>query len=143
MSGTADQQPVSGLMVSGFTELAAGALSGWLYALVITDPERARALGIKAPARVSQWHLDLIALGGLSVLVSVALPGLPRRVTLPLVVGSWTNAMSFGVLALAPEADEHRLYRAAIGASFIATTTGFVGAAHQAWRRRGGRSGTR
>jgi hypothetical protein len=126
----------SPLMLSGFTELALGALTGWVYSLAITDPERARRLGVRAPDRARQWHLDLIALGGLSVLVSTALPDLPRRVALPLGVGCWTNAMSFGVLMVRPELADTRPYKAAIGTSFVVTSAGFVGAAREAWRRR-------
>lgn len=134
--GWRDSPATSGLVVSGFTELALGALSGWVYTLVITDPDRARSLGIRAPARVRQWHLDLIALGGLSILVGTALPGLRRRVALPLALGSWTNAMSFGLLMVRPELSEHPLYRTAIGASFLTTSGGFLAAAREAWRRR-------
>ncbi len=130
---------VSALMVSGFTELALGALTGWVYTVTITDPDKARALGIRAPARVRQWHLDLIALGSLSVLVATALPGLPRRVALPVGVGSWTNAMSFGLLMLRPELTDDPRYRAAVGASFVTTSAGFLGAAREAWRRHGAR----
>jgi hypothetical protein len=125
-------------MVSGFTELALGALTGWVYSLAITDPERARRLGIRAPDRARQWHLDLIALGGLSVLVSTALPELPRRVALPLGVGCWTNAMAFGVLMVSPDLVDTRSYQAAVGTSFVVTSAGFVGAAREVWRRRRG-----
>lgn len=36
------------LFISGLTELAIGALTGWLYALVKYDPEKAQTLGIKS-----------------------------------------------------------------------------------------------
>jgi hypothetical protein len=132
---TAPRQ-IDGLVLSGFTELGFGALTGWVYALAIEDPDRARALGIKSVDRVRQWHLDLIALGGLSVLVGTALPSLPRRVAVPLAVGSWTNAMSFGVLMVKPDLTENLVYRAAITGSFAVTSVGFVGAAREAWSRR-------
>lgn len=129
-------RPVSGLALSGFTELGLGAMTGWVYALTIEDPKKARALGIKSVDRVRQWHLDLIALGGLSVLVGTALPSLPRRVAVPVGVGSWTNAMAFGVLMVKPELVENPVYRVAITGSFAVTSGGFVGAAREAWRRR-------
>lgn len=127
---------IDGLVLSGFTELGVGAMTGWLYALALDDPDRARALGIRSVDRLRQWHLDLIALGGLSVLVGTALPSLPRRVAVPLGVGAWTNAMSFGVLMLRPDLPERRAWRVAIGTSFLITSTGFVGAAREAWSRR-------
>jgi hypothetical protein len=126
-------------MVSGFTELAAGALSGWVYTIVITDRERAEALGIQAPARVRQWHLDLIALGSLQILVSQALPDLPRRIAVPLGVGAWANAMAFGVLAVRPGLDQTAGWRAAIGSAFVTTSFGFTSAAVEACKRRRGR----
>ncbi|HEX8053591.1 MAG TPA: hypothetical protein VF517_11415 [Thermoleophilaceae bacterium] len=127
---------VNGLMLSGFTELGFGAMTGWIYALALEEPDRARAIGIKSVDRVRQWHLDLIALGGLSVLVGTALPSLPRRVSVPLAVGCWTNAMSFGVLMVKPDLTENMVYRAAITGSFAITSAGFVGAAREAWSRR-------
>lgn len=126
---------VDGLVVSGLAELALGALTGWPYALAITDPQRARALGIRSTARMRQWHLDLIALGGLTVLAGTALPGLPARVRWPLGVGAWTNAMSFGVLVAAPELKDNPVYRAGVIGSFVATSTGFLGAAGEGLRR--------
>jgi hypothetical protein len=126
---------VDGLVLSGLAELALGALTGWPYALAISDPERARALGIRSTARMRQWHLDLIALGGLSVLAGTALPGMPARVKWPLGVGAWTNAMSFGVLVAAPDLKDHPAYRAGVIASFITTSTGFVGMAGEGFAR--------
>lgn len=88
------------VVLSGLIELAAGALTGWPYALAITDPDRVRKLGIRSTARLRQWHLDLIALGALTVLAGTAVPQLPRRVAWPLAIGAWTNANAFGVLGV-------------------------------------------
>jgi hypothetical protein len=123
------------LLLSGLVELAAGALTGWPYALAITDREQAERVGIRSPARMRQWHLDLIALGGLSTLAAVAVPDLPRRVAYPLAVGSWTNANAFGVLVFRPDLEDHPAYRTAVGGSFVATSWGFVGLAAVALRR--------
>ncbi|MFI4990186.1 MAG: hypothetical protein ACHQHO_04650 [Solirubrobacterales bacterium] len=126
---------IDGLVLSGLTELALGALTGWPYALAIADPARARALGIRSTARMRQWHLDLIALGGLTVLAGTALPDLPARVKWPLGIGAWTNAMAFGVLVAAPDAKDHPLYRTGVAGSFVATSTGFVGIAAEGFKR--------
>jgi hypothetical protein len=123
------------LMLSGLTELALGALTGWPYALSIADPDRARRLGIRSTGRMRQWHLDLIALGGLSVLASVAVPDRPRGTSTALGVGSWMNAMSFGVLVARPKLSDHPAYRAGVIGSFIVTSAGFIGLAREGWRR--------
>ena len=122
--------------MSGLVELATGALTGWLYTLVKTDREKARALGVKSGARVRQWHLDLIALGGLTAMAGTAVPGLPGWVKWPLGIGAWTNAMSFLPLALDPNIERRRVYRATVGASFVTTSVGFTGLAVTAARRR-------
>lgn len=126
---------VDGLVVSGLAELALGALTGWPYALVTTDPELAKALGIRSIPRLRQWHLDLIALGALTVLAGTALPGLPPKVKWPLGIGAWTNAMSFGVLMIRPELKDHLVYRAGVTVSFALASTGFVGLAREGVER--------
>lgn len=123
------------LIVSGLVELAAGALAGWPYALAISDPQRAGRLGIRSASRLRQWHLDLIALGGLATLVGTAVPDLPRRVAWPLAVGCWTNANAFGLLVFRPAAERHPAYRAAVVGSFTAVTWGFASLAALAIRR--------
>lgn len=123
------------LILSGLTELATGALTGWPYALAIGDPGRARRLGIRSVPRLRQWHLDLIALGSVSVLVGTAVPDLPRHVAWPLTVGAWTNANAFGVLAMRPDWKDHPAYRAAVAGSFATVSWGTVALAVTAARR--------
>lgn len=136
MTTTSSAQTNQTLVLSGIVELAVGALTGWPYALAMNDPDRIGALGIKSVPRLRQWHLDLIALGGLSVLVGSAVPDLPRRVAWPLTAGAWTNAHAFGVLALRPEWKDSRIYQAAVAGSFAAVTWGHVGLAVLAAKRR-------
>lgn len=139
MTTTSSAQTNQTLVLSGIVELAAGALTGWPYALAMNDPDRVRALGIQSVPRLRQWHLDLIALGGLSVLIGSAVPDLPRRVAWPLAAGAWTNANAFGVLAVRPEWKDSRVYQAAVAGSFAAVTWGHVGLAVVAvkrWRAR-------
>ncbi|HTD08316.1 MAG TPA: hypothetical protein VK680_05455 [Solirubrobacteraceae bacterium] len=124
------------LIVSGLSELAVGALTGWPYALAVSDPERARELGIRSTARLRQWHLDLIALGALAVLVGTAVPELPRRVAWPLALGCWTNANAFGVLVIKPDAKDHPAYRAGTVASFATVSWSVLSLVHLAARRR-------
>jgi hypothetical protein len=123
------------MVVSGLTEVALGALTGWPFALAISDPERARELGIRSTPRMRQWHLDLIALGSLTAVAGLAVPNLPRSVAWPLMVGAWTNANAFAPLVVKPEIRDHPVYKAGAVASFVTTSWGFVGIAAVAARR--------
>jgi len=123
------------MVVSGLTEVALGALTGWPFALAISDPERARQLGIRSTPRMRQWHLDLIALGSLTVLAGAVVPDLPRRVAWPLMLGAWTNANAFAPLVVKPEMRDHPVYKAGAVASFVTTSWGFVGLATVAARQ--------
>ncbi len=126
------------LILSGLTELATGALSGWPYALAISDADKVRKLGIRSIPRLRQWHLDLIALGSLSVLIGTAVPDLPRRIAWPLTIGAWTNANAFGVLAIRPDLKDHPIYKTAVVGSFATVTWGCSALAILAARRRRG-----
>lgn len=129
------------MLVSGLTEVTLGALTGWPYAVAISDPDKIRAIGIKSVPRLRQWHLDLIALGSLTVLVAASVPDLPRRVAWPLSIGAWTNAHSFGVLMIWPDAKDHPVYRTAIVGSFTAVTWGWVSLLRLVVGRKLGRRG--
>jgi len=133
----ASRRPVpSALVTSGVVELAAGALSGWIYAAVRYDDEGARKLRIKSAARIRQWHLDLIALGTGTVAMGLAVPNAPKAVQGALAAGAWTNAMMFLPLAYRPELLQHPAYRKLGLASFVATSVGFSGMAISALARR-------
>lgn len=123
------------LVVSGLTELATGALTGWPYALAINDADKARKLGIRSVPRLRQWHLDLIALGSLSVLIGTAVPDLPRHIAWPLTIGAWTNAHAFGLLAVRPGWKDQPAYKAAVAGSFATVTWGCGALAILAARR--------
>lgn len=126
----------SGLVVSGVTELAAGAMSGWVYAALKRDPNRLRALGVRAPHRIRQWHLDLAMLGGFSAVCGLAVPDAPRYTTIALGIGAWTNAFAFLPLAFRPDLEDRPAFVVPVVASFTVTSIGFCGIARQAWRCR-------
>lgn len=126
----------SGLVTSGVVELAAGALSGWVFAAVRYDSDGARKLRIASPARIRQWHLDLIALGTGTIAMGLAVPDAPRGVQRALAAGAWTNAMMFLPLAYRPELLKQPAYRTLGLASFVATSVGFSGMAVSAVSRR-------
>jgi hypothetical protein len=118
------------------TELAAGALTGWVYTIARTQPERARAVGIASTPRIRQWHLDLAMLGTATIACATAVPDAPKPIAAALGVGAWTNAMLFLPLAFKPDIDKSTSFRTAAAASFTATSIGFTGMAATAWARR-------
>jgi hypothetical protein len=128
-------EPVNALVVSGLTELALGALTGWPMALSVSSPEDLGKIGIRSGARLRQWHLDLIMLGGLTAASSRFVPEPPAAVAVPLAVGAWANANAFGILAFRPQLKDHPVYKAGVIASFISTSWGFTGLAAVAWSR--------
>ncbi|QEC48773.1 hypothetical protein FSW04_15130 [Baekduia soli] len=130
-----DAPPIDGLVVSGLTELALGALTGWPMAVAVSRPHDLPRLGIRSGARLRQWHLDLIMLGSLTAAAPRLVPNPPRAVALPLAVGAWVNANAFGVLAFRPELKDHPVYKAGVGASFVSASWGFTGLAAVAWKR--------
>ena len=132
---TDEATPINGLVVSGLTELAVGAMTGWAMSLAVSRPEDLSKIGIRSAGRLRQWHLDLIMLGGLTAASSRFVPDPPAAVALPLAVGAWTNANAFGVLAFRPELEDHPLYKAGVIASFVSTAWGFTGLASVAWKR--------
>src|SRR6476646_10318779 len=134
-SRRAASPPVNGLVVAGLTELALGALTGWPMSLSVARPADLEKIGIRSGARLRQWHLDLIMLGGLTAASSRFVPDPPAAVAVPLAVGAWTNANAFGVLAFRPELKDHPVYKAGVIASFISTSWGFTGLASVAWKR--------
>lgn len=133
--GRMSERP-SALVTSGVVELAAAALSGWAFTYAISNPQGARRAGVASVPRIRQWHLDLVALGTSTVALGVAVPDAPRVVQGSLATGAWTNAMLFLPLAFKPELVDEPGYKAAAGASFVATTVGFVGMAATAIARR-------
>ena len=133
--GRRDEAAMAGLVVSGLTELALGALTGWPMAVAVSRPRDLAKLGIRSGAPLRQWHLDLIMLGAVTAAAPRFVPDPPRKVAVPLAVGAWVNANAFGVLAFRPELKEHPVYKAGVAGSFISASWGFVGLAAVAWMR--------
>jgi hypothetical protein len=126
---------VNGLVVSGVAQVALGALTGVPYAIAVSRPELLRAVGIRAPRRIRQLHLDLIMMGGLVALVGTAVPEPPRWISIALATGGWANALAFAPLAIEPAVVKHPIYRTAVAASFLTTTTGWLALTAVAARR--------
>jgi hypothetical protein len=113
----------------GLIELAIGGLLGW--AMVVRDerPEWLRRIGVVAPQRIRQVHLDYVMMGLILIGVGLAVPDLPKAVAIALVFGTFVNPFLFVPLAFDPDAEKRFWYRAVATVSFIAVSGGLVVAA--------------
>lgn len=113
----------------GLIELAIGGLLGW--AMVVRDerPEWIRRIGIVAPQRIRQVHLDYVMMGLILIGVGLAVPDLPTAVAAALVFGTFVNPFLFVPLAFNPDVEKRLWYRALGVVSFVAMSGGLVVAA--------------
>jgi len=113
----------------GLVELALGGLLGW--AMVVRDerPEWLRRIGVVAPQRIRQVHLDYVMMGLILIAVGLAVPDLPTAIAIALVFGTFVNPFLFVPLAFDPEVDKRAWYRALAFVSFLAVSGGLVAAA--------------
>ena len=114
------------LLAAGVLSLASSGLLGWLIALHRAKPEAIAKIGIKAPHRIMQLHLDQVMMGLILLAVATAFPDIPDAIAWPLLVGTIMNPLGFVPLAFLPKADETVVYRGLIGISFIATSGSLV-----------------
>jgi hypothetical protein len=113
----------------GLIELALGGLLGW--AMVIRDekPEWLKRIGIVAPHRVRQVHLDYVMMGLILIGVGLAVPDLPTGIAVALVFGTAVNPFLFVPLAFDPDVQAKPWYRALAVISFVALSGSLVAAA--------------
>ena len=113
----------------GLAELALGGLLGW--AMVVRDerPEWLRRIGVVAPQRIRQVHLDYVMMGLILIGVGLAVPDLPTAVAVALVFGTLVNPFLFVPLAFDPDVDQRLWYRALAAVSFVCVSGGLVVAA--------------
>lgn len=113
----------------GLVELALGGLLGW--AMVIREEKREwlQRIGIVAPQRIRQVHLDYVMMGLILIAVGLAVPDLPTAVAVPLVFGTLVNPFLFVPLAFDPEIEARLWYRSLAVVSFLGVSGGLVAAA--------------
>jgi hypothetical protein len=113
----------------GLVELAIGGLLGW--AMVVRDerPEWLRRIGVVAPQRIRQVHLDYVMMGLILIAVGLAVPDLPTAVAVALVFGTFVNPFLFVPLAFEPDVEKRLWYRALAVVSFLAMSGSLVVAA--------------
>ena len=113
----------------GLVELAVGGLLGW--AMVVRDerPDWIRRIGIVAPQRIRQVHLDYVMMGLILIGVGLAVPDLPKAIAIALVFGTLVNPFLFVPLAFELEVENRAWYRAVAVVSFLGVSGGLVAAA--------------
>jgi hydroxylaminobenzene mutase len=123
---------VSTLAKIGFVELAVGAVSGWVIVISRERPRWLERIGVRAPRRLLQAHLDLILMGLILIAVGLALPDLPVVLQAILVFGTWINPLAFVPLAFKPDTDQVIAFRAVVAVSFLCVSGGLVAVAVEA-----------
>lgn len=113
----------------GLVELALGGLLGWAMVIRGERPEWLRRIGVVAPQRIRQVHLDYVMMGLILIGVGLAVPDLPTVVAAALVFGTLVNPFLFVPLAFDPDVDQRLWYRALAVVSFIGVSGGLVVAA--------------
>lgn len=113
----------------GLVELALGGLLGWAMVMRDERPEWLKRIGVVAPHRIRQVHLDYVMMGLILIAVGLAIPDLPTAIAIALVFGTVVNPFLFVPLAFDPEAEKKPWYRALAVVSFIAVSGGLVAAA--------------
>jgi hypothetical protein len=113
----------------GLIELALGGLLGWAMVLRDERPDLVRRIGIVAPQRIRQVHLDYVMMGLILIGVGLAVPRLPTWIGVALVFGTAVNPFLFVPLAFDPEAEKRAWYRGLATVSFVCVSGALVAAA--------------
>ena len=86
----------------GLVELALGGLLGWAMVVRQESPELLRRIGIVAPQRIRQIHLDYVMMGLILIGVGLAVPDLPTAIAAALVFGTAVNPLPLPAARLRP-----------------------------------------
>jgi hypothetical protein len=121
--------PVDWVVQIGLVELALGGLLGWAMVIRGEKPEWIARIGIVAPQRIRQVHLDYVMMGLVLVGVGLAVPDLPIAIAAALVFGTAVNPFLFVPLAFDPDVEKRPWYRLLAALSFLGVSGGLVAAA--------------
>jgi hydroxylaminobenzene mutase len=120
---------VDWVIQAGLVELAIGGLLGWAMVLRQEGPELLRRIGIVAPQRIRQIHLDYVMMGLILIGVGLAVPDLPTAIAIALVFGTAVNPFLFLPLAFDPEVEKRLWYRSLAVVSFLGVSGGLLATA--------------
>lgn len=113
----------------GLIELALGGLLGWAMVVREEKPDWLTRIGVVAPHRIRQVHLDYVMMGLILIGVGLAIPSLPKAIAIALVFGTAVNPLLFVPLAFDPEVEKRLWYRSLSVVSFVGVSGGLVAAA--------------
>jgi hypothetical protein len=113
----------------GLIELALGGLLGWAMVIREDRPAWLKKIGVVAPHRIRQVHLDYLMMGLILIGVGLAVPDLPTAIAIALVFGTAVNPFLFVPLAFDPEIEKRLWDRSLAVVSFIGVSGGLVAAA--------------
>jgi hydroxylaminobenzene mutase len=120
---------VDWVVQAGLIELAIGGLLGWAMVVREEKPQWLTRIGVVAPQRIRQVHLDYVMMGLISIAVGLAVPDLPDPVAVALVFGTFVNPLLFVPLGFDPEVEKRAWYRILSVVSFVAMSGSLVVAA--------------
>jgi hydroxylaminobenzene mutase len=120
---------VDWVIQAGLVELAIGGLLGWAMVLRQESPDLLRRIGIVAPQRIRQIHLDYVMMGLILIGVGLAVPDLPTAIAVALVFGTAVNPFLFLPLAFDPEVEKRLWYRSLAVVSFLGVSGGLLATA--------------
>jgi hydroxylaminobenzene mutase len=113
----------------GLVELALGGLLGWAMVIRAEKSEWLTRIGVVAPQRIRQVHLDYVMMGLILIGVGLAVPDLPTAIAAALVFGTFVNPLLFVPLAFDPDVEKRGWYRSLAVISFIGVSGGLLAAA--------------
>jgi hydroxylaminobenzene mutase len=113
----------------GLVELALGGLLGWAMVVRQEKQEWLRRIGVVAPQRIRQVHLDYVMMGLILIGVGLSVSDLPTPVAAALVFGTAVNPFLFVPLAFDPEIERRLWYRTLAVISFLGVSGGLLAAA--------------
>jgi hypothetical protein len=113
----------------GLVELALGGLLGWAMVIRAEKSEWLTRIGVVAPQRIRQVHLDYVMMGLILIAVGLAVPDLPTAIAAALVFGTLVNPFLFVPLAFDPDVENRLWYRSLAVVSFLGVSGGLVAAA--------------
>jgi hydroxylaminobenzene mutase len=120
---------VDWVIQAGLIELAIGGLLGWAMVLRQESPDFLRRIGIVAPQRIRQIHLDYVMMGLILIGVGLAVPDLPTAIAIALVFGTAVNPFLFLPLAFDPDVEKRLWYRSLAVVSFLGVSGGLIATA--------------